>query len=58
VTKSELYINGAIVAVSSTGSINITWSTSKLSRGTYTLQSKAYDAAGNSAVSPVVSVIK
>ena len=58
VTKSELYINGAIAAVSSTGSINLTWSTSKLSRGTYRLQSKAYDAAGNSAVSPVVSVIK
>ncbi|MBU3665034.1 MAG: peptidase S8 [Chthoniobacterales bacterium] len=58
VTKAELYINGRLVASSTTGSFTYKWSTSKLVRGTYQLQSKAYDAAGNSASSSVVSVYR
>ena len=58
VTKLEFYINGSLAAVSSTGSMDLTWSTFRLARGTYRLQSKAYDAAGNSAVSPLISVVK
>ena len=58
VTKAELYINGRLTASSSSGNFNYNWNTSKLSRGTYQLQSKAYDAAGNAASSAVVSVTR
>lgn len=56
VTKAELYINGRLTASSSSGNFSYTWNTSRLPSGTYQLQSKAYDAAGNSASSAVVSV--
>lgn len=58
VTRTELLINGVLRAFSSSGSLSFNWNTSKLARGTYTLQSKAFDSAGNSASSPVVSVTK
>ncbi len=58
VTRVELYLNGSILAVSSRPSFSVVWNTSLLAKGTYRLQSKAYDAAGNSAVSTVVSVTK
>jgi subtilisin family serine protease len=58
VTKAELYINGRLVFTSTAGNFTYKWSTSKLARGTYQLQSKAYDAAGNSASSVVVSVTR
>lgn len=58
VTRSELYINGVRVASSLSGSLSYTWNTSRLARGTYQLQSKAYDGAGNVGVSPVVSVYR
>lgn len=58
VTKSELYINGKLAASSASGSLSYTWSTSKLARGQYQIQSKAYDAAGNSALSTVVTVTR
>ena len=56
VTKAELYINGRLTASSASGNFSYTWSTSSLKTGTYTLQSKAYDAGGNTASSAVVSV--
>lgn len=58
VTKAELYINGRLTASSASGNFTYKWNTSKLSRGTYQLQSKAYDAAGNVASSAVVSVAR
>jgi len=58
VTRTELLINGVLRAFSSTGSLSFKWNTSKLARGTYTLQSKAFDSAGNSASSAVVTVTK
>lgn len=58
VTKAELYINGTLVASSSSGNFNYTWNTSKLARGTYQLQSRSYDAAGNIASSAIVSVAR
>jgi len=58
VAKAELYINGRLVFTSTAGNFTYKWSTSKLVRGTYQLQSKAYDAAGNSASSVVVSVTR
>jgi subtilisin family serine protease len=58
VTRAEIYINGRLVASSSTGNFTYKWNTSKLARGTYQLQSRAFDAAGNSASSAVVSVTR
>lgn len=58
VVKTELYINGKLAASSTSGSFSYNWSTSKLARGQYTLQSKAYDAAGNSSVSALVTVTR
>ncbi len=58
VTKAELYINGKLTASSASGSFSYTWSTSKLARGQYKIQSRAYDAAGNSALSPVITVTR
>ena len=58
VTKAELYINGGLVASSTSGNFTYKWNTSKLTRGTYQLQSKAYDAAGNAASSAVVGVVR
>ena len=58
VTKAELYINGRLTASSTSGNLTFSWNTSKLARGTYQLQSKAFDAAGNSASSAIVSVTR
>ncbi len=58
VTKAELFINGRRVASSSSGNFSYKWNTNKLARGTYQLQSKAYDAAGNTASSPIVTVYR
>ena len=58
VTRAELYINGRLTASSTSGNFTFNWNVSKLARGTYQLQSKAYDAAGNSASSAVVSVTR
>jgi len=58
VTKAELYINGRLTASSSSGNFTFKWNTSKLARGTYQLQSRAYDAAGNTASSAIVSVTR
>ena len=58
VTKAELYINGRLVFTSAAGNFTYKWSTSKLARGTHSLQSRAYDAAGNTASSAVVSVTR
>jgi len=58
VSKAELYINGRLVFTSTAGNFTYKWSTSKLARGTYQLQSKAYDEAGNAASSAVVSVTR
>ena len=58
VTKAELYINGRLVFTSTAGNFTYKWSTSKLARGTYQLQSRAFDAAGNVASSAIVSVTR
>ena len=58
VTRAELYINGRLTASSTSGNFNFNWNTSRLARGTYELQSRAYDAAGNTASSVVVRVTR
>ena len=58
VTRAEIYINDRLTASSTSGNFTFNWNTSKLARGTYALQSRAYDAAGNTASSAVVSVTR
>lgn len=58
VTKVNLLVDGKQYATSSSSTPTFTWNTSKLSRGTHTLQAVAYDAAGNLTRSTVVSVTK
>jgi thermitase len=58
VTKAELYLNGRRIASSTSGSFTYKWNTSKLAKGAYQLQSKAFDAAGNTADSAIVTVYR
>ncbi len=56
VTKIDLYIDGKWFATSSTSPATFSWSTRKVTRGAHTLQSYAYDAAGNVGVPPKITV--
>lgn len=58
VTRVELLINGAVASASFSAPFTIKWNTVKVSRGTYVLQGRAYDAKGNSALSSTVSVYR
>ena len=58
VTKVELLINGSVAGTSSSAPFTIKWNTVKVSKGTYVLQGRAYDAAGNSAISSTVAVYR
>ena len=58
VTRAELYINGRLTASSTSGNFTFSWNTSRLASGTYQLQSRAFDAAGNVASSVIVSVTR
>jgi subtilisin family serine protease len=58
VTRAELYINGRLTSSTTSGNFTFKWNTSKLARGTYQLQSTAFDAAGNTTSSAVVSVTR
>jgi len=58
VTRVDLLVDGKNYATSSSATPMFSWTTSKLSRGSHTLQAIAYDAAGNSTRSSVVTVYK
>jgi subtilisin family serine protease len=58
VTKVNLLVDGKLSQSSSSSNPVFSWNTSKVSRGSHTLQSVAYDAAGNSARSSTVTVSK
>jgi thermitase len=58
VVKVELYADGILVSASTSAPFTTKWNTKKVSAGTHSLQCKAYDAAGNSANSDVVTVYK
>jgi len=59
VTKVELYVNGVLMATDSGTPYVFSWDTSSLAAGTYTLSTKAYDAAGNvgQSINAVVTVV-
>ena len=58
VVKNELYVDGVLAATSTTAPFTIKWTTRKATAGAHALQCKAYDAAGNAAMSSAVTVFK
>jgi subtilisin family serine protease len=56
VTKVELYRNGTLVGTTTSSPFTFVWNTTQIADGIYTLKSKAYDAANNSGVSPLVTI--
>ena len=58
VIKNELYVDGVLVATSTTAPFTIKWNTRKAASGAHELQCKAYDRAGNAGVSAPVTVYK
>jgi subtilisin family serine protease len=56
VKKVELYVDGKLTDSSTSAPFTNSWNTRKAKAGAHTLQSKAYDAAGNVGVSAVVTV--
>ena len=58
VTRVELYVNGELTTASVSAPFTMAWDSDNTPGGSYILQAKAFDAAGNHAVSSVVSVAK
>lgn len=56
VTKIEFYVNGILQATDTATPYVYSWNTSALATGSYTVMTKAYDAAGNIGQSSTVSV--
>ncbi|MBS2026045.1 MAG: hypothetical protein JST92_26905, partial [Deltaproteobacteria bacterium] len=56
VTKLEIFVDGASIGSSTSGSASASWNTTAASNGTHSLTAKATDAAGNSGTSAAVSV--
>jgi subtilisin family serine protease len=58
VVREELYLDGAIVARSTTALSTFSLNASKWAKGNHTLQAIAYDAAGNAGISSIVTVVR
>lgn len=58
VTRVDLLVNGAIVGSSTSAPFTVRWNTQKIPRGSYVLQGRARDAAGNTALSNTVMVYR
>jgi len=56
VTKVELYVDGALSGTMTTSPYLFSWDTTTLANGSHTLQTKAYDAAGNVGTSAAIGV--
>jgi beta-lactamase superfamily II metal-dependent hydrolase len=56
VTKVEFYLDGALVATDTASPFAWSWNTTTSTNASHTLTSTAYDAAGNSGSSAVISV--
>lgn len=54
VAKMEVYINGTLTNTVMNSTINYTWDTSRLAKGSHTVSVKAYDAKGNVGTAQVV----
>jgi pseudomonalisin len=56
VTKVEFYLDGALKSTSTTSPYSWSFNTTTVANGSHTLQSKAYDAAGNVGSSATITV--
>ncbi|HEY2090507.1 MAG TPA: Ig-like domain-containing protein [Thermoanaerobaculia bacterium] len=56
VTKVEFYLDGALQSTDTTSPYSWSWNTTTAANGSHSLQSKAYDAAGNVGSSTSISV--
>ncbi len=56
VTSVGFYVNGVLQGTDTSAPYTYSWNTSSLASGTYTLTSRAYDAAGNVGESSAVTV--
>jgi hypothetical protein len=52
VTRVEIYLDGVLLATDISKPYGIAWDTTTVSNGSHTLQTRAYDAAGNAGSSP------
>ena len=58
VVRVELYVDGALTGTSTTSPFTIKWNSKRAAAGAHTIQSKAYDAAGNRGVSETRTVYR
>ena len=58
VVKVELYVDGGLTSTSTSSPFTTKWNTKRAARGVHTIQTKAYDAAGNLGVSQTVTVYR
>ena len=56
VTKVECYMNGVLAGTNATAPASFSWDTTAYTNGSYTLQARAYDAAGNMGSSGFITV--
>lgn len=56
VTKVEFYVNGTILSTVNSSPYTTPWNTTAVANGSYTIEAKAYDAAGNIGISSVNTV--
>jgi hypothetical protein len=56
VTRVEFYAGGTLVGTDTSAPYSVTWDSTRVANGTYSLTVKAYDAAGNEGTGPGVSV--
>ena len=56
VTSVQLLVDGAVVGSATSAPYNFSWNTTTLANGNHTLQTQAYDAAGNVGLSAIVTV--
>jgi len=56
VTKVELYLNAALAGTSATSPATFSWNTTAYPNGSYSLEARAYDAAGNVGTSAPLNV--
>jgi hypothetical protein len=56
VSKVEFYVNNVLQATDTSSPYSLSWNTTLVANGSYTLSAKAYDAAGNVGSSANVSV--
>lgn len=58
VVRVDLYVDGVLIANSTTAPFTTKWNARRAASGAHTLQCKAYDAAGNVGTSAIVTVYK